>query len=334
MNNDKNILLVGGCGYIGTTTIDFFLGKNYKVTCVDNLIYGQGNTIKKFKKKKNFTFKKIDLRDKKRIEAVLNKNSNILILAGLVGDPITKKYKRLSNSINYIGIKNLILNCKKKKNIKRLVFVSTCSNYGIGKNKLLNEKAKLKPLSFYSKQKVKIEKFLIKMKKQHFAITILRFATAFGLSPRMRFDLTINHFTKSFLDERILKIYDQKTSRPYCHVLDFARAIKKVLESEVKKIDMQIFNVGDNKNNFSKKDIVDKISKYIKKPEILFLKKGVDKRNYRVDFRKINRILKFKPKYSVDYGIKEISKFIISYKQKKLNIKKFGNFKIKKAFNK
>tara|TARA_B100001093_G_C26815347_1_gene1009459 strand:+ start:1262 stop:2263 length:1002 start_codon:yes stop_codon:yes gene_type:complete len=331
MKKKRSILILGGAGYIGTVTVEFFLKKNYSVTCVDNFLYGQKNILKKFLKNKNFKFFNLDLRETKKIEKILSKEINILILAGLVGDPITKKYKKLSHSINYTGIKNFILNCQRKKNIKRLVFVSTCSNYGIGEKKLLSEKAKLKPLSYYSKQKVKIEKLLIKMKKTNFTMTILRFATAFGLSPRMRFDLTINHFVKSLLDGENLKIYDPETSRPYCHVLDFARAIKKVFESKAQKIDKEIFNVGDNKNNFSKKKIVDQISKYINQPKILFLKKGVDKRDYTVDFKKIKKTLNFKTKYSVDFGIKEISKYIKKHKKLNKPLKNLGNFKIRNS---
>ena len=92
----------------------------------------------------------------------------------------------------------------------------------------------LRPISHYSKQKVKIEKFILNLKNKNFSPVILRFATAFGLSLRMRFDLTINHFTKSFIKKEILKIFDPETSRPYCHVIDFARSIEKVLISEKK----------------------------------------------------------------------------------------------------
>jgi nucleoside-diphosphate-sugar epimerase len=328
MKKKKSILILGGAGYIGTVVVDFFLKKKYKVTCIDNLLYGQKGILKSFKKNKNFIFLNIDLRDRKKIDKVLSQETNILILAGLVGDPITKKYKKLSHSINYIGIKNLILSCRSKKNIKRLVFVSTCSNYGIGEKKLLSEKAKLKPLSYYSKQKVMIEKLLIKMKKTDFTSTILRFATAFGLSPRMRFDLTINHFVKSLSDGETLKIYDPKTSRPYCHVLDFARAINKVFESKTEKVDKEVFNVGDNKNNFSKKKIVEQVSKYISSPKILFLKKGVDKRDYTVDFMKIKKRLNFKTKYSVNFGIKEILNYVEKNKKNKKSLKKLGNFNI------
>ena len=144
----------------------------------------------------------------------------------------------------------------------------------------------------------------------------------------MRFDLTINHFVKSLLDGENLKIFDSETSRPYCHVLDFARAIKKVFESKVEKIDREIFNVGDNKNNFSKKKIVDQISKYINQPKILYLKKGVDKRDYTVDFKKINKTLNFKTKYSVQFGIKEILNYVEKNNKIKKSLKNLGNFNI------
>ena len=328
----KNIVIIGGLGYIGSVAVNYFLKKKYKVICIDNLLYNQNKVLKIFLKDKNFIFVSQDLRNTKKINIELSKYDNVLILAGLVGDPITKKYKALSNSINYIGIRNLILECKKNKNLKKLIFVSTCSNYGIGKKKLLNEKSNLKPLSYYSKQKVKIENFLIKMKKVHFTTSILRFATAFGLSPRMRFDLTINHFTKNFFYKENLNVYDPNTSRPYCHVLDFARAIERVFTSKVDKIDREIFNVGDTKNNYSKKKIIDKISKHINQPKVLFLKKGVDRRDYRVDFSKIKKKLNFKTKYSIEYGIKEIFRFLKKNKKLKNKLKNLGNYKINNKF--
>ena len=211
-----------------------------------------------------------------------------------------------------------------------MIFVSTCSNYGIGSKKLLKEDDDLKPLSYYSKQKVKIEQLLIKIKKVNFIWTILRFATAFGVSPRMRFDLTINHFVKSLLDKEQLEIYDSQTFRPYCHVKDFARAIKKIMSSNPKKINNAIFNVGSNRNNFSKRKIYEKISMHIKNTKVRFLKKGFDKRDYVVNFKKINKVLNFKTIYSVDYGIREIIKYVKqNYKENK-SLKNFGNYKIRK----
>ena len=327
MKSEKKILLLGGAGYIGTVVTEYFLKKGIQVTCLDNLIY-KHKPIKKFLKNKNFKFKNCDLRNKKDYEKILNHHEDIVILAGLVGDPITKKYPKLAESINYIGIKNFIIECKKKKNIDRLIFVSTCSNYGIGKGKkLLDEKSPLRPISLYSKQKVKIEKFILGLKKIKFCPTILRFATAFGVSPRMRFDLTINHFTKSFIEKETLKIFDQKTSRPYCHVIDFARSIDQVLKSKREKVFKEVFNIGSNKNNYSKKNIIDRISRLIKKTDLVFLKGDIDKRDYKVNFKKANRVLNFSPKFTINQGIKEIQKYMkINKKQKLRNL---GNYIIK-----
>ena len=324
----KNIIIIGGAGYIGNVVADYFLKKNYEVISYDNLIY-KNKPISKFLKHKNFKFIKGDLRNLKKLSVALKNQKNVVILAGLVGDPITKKYPKLSEKINYQGIKKLILLCNKTQSIERLVFVSTCSNYGIGKGKkLLNERAPLRPISHYSKQKVKIEKFILNLKNKNFSPVILRFATAFGLSLRMRFDLTINHFTKSFIKKEILKIFDPETSRPYCHVIDFARSIEKVLISEKKKIDNQVFNIGNNKNNYSKQNIINRISKLIPKTKLIYLKGDVDKRDYKVDFNKAKKVLKFVPKYSIKDGILEIKKFLIQ--NKNLNFKKLGNYNINK----
>ncbi len=244
-----------------------------------------------------------------------------------MGDPITKKYKKLSNSINLIAIKNLIKRLN-NQNIKRLIFVSTCSNYGIKKNKLLKETAKLNPISFYSKQKVAIEKYL-QDNKFNFSKTILRFATAFGLSRRMRFDLTVNEFVKiAFFDED-LEIYHGNTYRPYCHVKDFGRIIDKMIEAPTKKINDEIFNCGSNNNNFSKIQLSNFLKKKYKKLRIKKVSVNLDLRNYRVDFQKIQNFMGNKKKFiSIKYGINEISKFL--KKNSHLNFKNYGNYKIKK----
>ena len=317
---EKKILIVGGSGYIGTVTVNHFLKKNYKVVCIDNLLYGQNKSLKQFLSKKNFTFLKIDLRDILKIDKAIKNSQNILILAGLVGDPITKKYKKLSHSINYEGIKKLINRCKNIKNIKRLVFVSTCSNYGIGKKVLLNENSKLKPLSLYSKQKVKIEKFLIKMKKTHFTTTILRFATAFGLSPRMRLDLLVNDFCYRAFRDKYLVLFESHFKRNYIHIRDVSRVFIHCLNNFDLMKD-NIFNVGLEDTNISKKELCIAIKKHI--PSFDFFEnnftKDPDQRNYIVSNQKIIAT-GFKTKFSLDFGIQELLKGYVGLKNYK-----FGN---------
>ena len=164
----KEILLVGGAGYIGTVLTEYLLNKNFKVKCLDSLIYSQKDSIKKFLKNPNYTFILEDMRNNKSIEDYINKNTikNIVILAGLVGDPITKKYPELSSKINDIGVKNAI-DVSFQNNIKKLIFVSTCSNYGLIKNNdLADENYPLAPISLYAKSKVKAEKYIMNHKNR------------------------------------------------------------------------------------------------------------------------------------------------------------------------
>ena len=326
----KKILLIGGAGYIGCVLTRYFLDKDYLITSLDNLIYKNDQTFEQFKSHKNFKFILGDLRNQSLMGDLLDECDFCIILAGLVGDPITKKYPDLAESINYNGISNII-NLSLKKKINKFIFVSTCSNYGLNEtDKLLNENAELKPLSLYAKHKVAIEKKILSLKgESFFSPTILRFSTAFGLSSRMRFDLTINQFTKSIFQKEKLVVFDANTWRPYCHVKDFARALETVLLATKKNTEYQVFNVGGDTNNYTKKQIVEKISRFIPNKEVEFTNKTQDARNYKVDFSKIKKILNFEIKYSVEDGIKEIIEYL---KKNKINEdkknSKYGNYVI------
>ena len=324
----KKILIVGGEGYIGRCLSEYFLKKKFDVTSFDNCIYGQRYTNKK-KKIKNFTFIKGDILKNKDINKIVKINYDaIIFLAGLVGDPITKKYKLLSKAINETGILKFIKKIYSIENSKKFIFISTCSNYGLSKSKYLTEKHKLKPLSLYAKSKVKIEKFILSLKKKNsFQPTILRFATAFGFSNRMRYDLTINQFVFELYKKGFIEVYDYDTWRPYCHVKDFVRLIDKVILAKSNLTSYEIFNAGSNKNNFSKKNIAYKIKNKIG-GKIILLKKSLDKRNYVVDFSKVKQVLNFKPKYTIEYGINEVLKNLKLEKEKNLKYSTFGNYKI------
>jgi len=329
---NKKILVIGSQGYIGVVLTDYLLKEAYKVIGTDNFIYNQ-KKINFYNK--NYKFINCDLRDKDKIYKLISNVSYVVILAGLVGDPITKKYPNLAHDINYKGIKNIIKICSKSK-IKKLIFVSTCSNYGITKgDKFLKENHVLKPISLYAKQKVKIERFLLK-NKFNFSITILRFATAFGLSPRMRFDLTVNEFVKDAFFKKQLEIYEPNTYRPYCHIKDFCRIIDLVLKKKLNDLEKEVFNCGSNNNNYSKIQIARVLKKRFKSLKIVINKNVKDKRNYKVDFGKIKKVLKFRPKYSVNYGVSEIINFLKKNIDSKLdenvNNKKFGNYLIKKYY--
>ena len=328
----ENILIIGSQGYIGTVLCAELIKKKFNIIAVDNFIYSQKKINFSLKK---YIFFKCDLRNTNKIVKIASSASQVVILAGLVGDPITKKYKKLSENINFNGIKRLIF-ALNKTSIKKLIFVSTCSNYGVKKsNKLVREEDVLSPVSLYANQKVKIENILIK-NKFNFAPVILRFATAFGVSPRMRFDLTVNQFVRDAIFKKNIEIYEPKTYRPYCHVKDFAEIIYKVIKKDSKIISKEVFNCGSNENNFSKLAVANLIKKHLKNIKIKINYAVKDKRNYKVDFTKVRKFLNFMPKYSVNKGIKEIINYIKIHKNYKIfkddRSSNFGNYKIIKKF--
>jgi len=328
------LLLIGGGGYIGTVVADQLLRDKYDLTILDNFIYNHKDSINNLKKFDNFKLIEGDIINKDFLYEKIKNYDCVVLLAGLVGDPITKKYPNLSNEINDFGIKNAI-DATFKNKIKKFIFISTCSNYGLIKSDdLADENHSLAPLSLYAKNKVKAEKYIMNYKNESSdtSTTILRFATAFGLSYRMRFDLTVNEFVKILNDGKELSVYDADTWRPYCHVKDFARLMIKILEAPKEIVDFEIFNAGGDENNYTKEMIAESIKNILSRGKINYLKNDVDPRNYRVNFDKLKKIINFTPKYSIEYGIEEV---LSKIKQNKFsNIKNFhGNFLIKDALN-
>jgi nucleoside-diphosphate-sugar epimerase len=326
----KKILLIGGGGYIGSVAVNYLLNKNYQVICYDDFIYNHDYILKNISKKK-FTFIKSPLKTISNFKKLFNNLYGVIILASVVGDPITRKYPFFANEVNIKQTKKLI-NFLLNYQIKKIIFVSTCSNYGVTKDNVpVSESYKLNPKSIYAKNKVSIEKYLYSIRRKFKSeISILRFATAFGLSPRMRFDLTINEFVRDIFINKKITVFDHLTWRPYCHVRDFAKVIYSILHKDIKRKKFEIFNVGSSKNNYTKIMILEKIKKYIKRFNIIYKKNSSDPRDYRVNFDKLKKYYKLGSFISVDNGIKEI--IGILKRRKYLSIADYpdrlGNYKI------
>lgn len=305
----KKVLLIGGAGYVGNVIAEYLLNHNFHVMVYDNFIYDHDFSNKHLIEKNNYKFVNGDIRNLSTLNDLILDIDSVVILAGLVGDPITKKHPELSHSINLNGIQSCI-DFFDDKPIKNLIFVSTCSNYGLIKeNELADEQFQLNPLSLYAEAKVEAEKYLLSKKdKVHYAATVLRFATAFGLSSRMRFDLSISEFVKELYIGNDLIVFDEHTWRPYCHVKDFARLIKIVLEANKEKVNFEVFNAGGDKNNYTKKMLIDEILDFIPDGKVSYTKNSPDPRNYRVSFEKVKNTLGFEPNFSVKDGIQELVK--------------------------
>ena len=306
----KNILITGGAGYIGSVLVNNLLKDKFKVTCVDCLNFGIKSLTTPLQDN-CFKFLNCNINNLNEINSILKltKFDAIIHLAAIVGDPACKLYSNLAIQTNWASSKWLIDKCIEFK-IPRFIFASTCSNYGKMKDSdsFVDETSALAPISLYAELKVKFEKYILEKKYLHneFCPTILRFPTVYGLSPRMRFDLTVNEFARDLYFNKKLEVYDPDTWRPYCHTRDFARIIELVLKAEKNKVDFEIFNAGSDSNNFTKREIVKEICKIIDRNNILYSEKGRDPRNYRVNFKKIDQVLEFRPLINLKEGIEEI----------------------------
>lgn len=321
------ILVTGIAGYIGSVLGRLLLKKDYRVMGFDNLSFGD-HGLKRLSLNKNFKFYKGDIRESKSYHELLKKADAVIHLAAIVGDPACSKYPALAKNVNWNASKKFYDYAASEPNIKNFIFSSTCSNYGKTKGgKLVDEGSPLNPVSLYAELKVALEKHILDSRtRSDFIPTPLRFATVYGLSPRMRFDLTVNEFAREVALGKELIIYGEQFWRPYCHVEDLARGCISVLEANPKVVDHQVFNVGDTKENYRKKDLVDIILNLYPSAKIKFVYKDEDPRDYRVNFDKIKKALGYKISKTVPQGIKEICKavesgrFINTYSSKYSNV--------------
>lgn len=303
----RRVLILGAGGYIGPVVTGHLLGRGYQVRALDLFLFHSQAALAEFRGHPGFELVEGDHCDRRLVEAALAQVTDVVILSGLVGDPITKRYPEASKKINDDGLRAL-MRLFDGRGLDRVVFVSTCSNYGmIADDTLAAEDFELKPLSLYAKAKVAMEREILdRAGAVDFHPIILRFATAFGVAPRMRFDLTVNQFVRDIYLGRELLVYDAATWRPYCHVGDFADVIARVLEAPGYTVASEVFNAGGDVNNFTKQMIVDAIREFLPKARVRYQDQGPDPRNYRVDFAKIRARLGFEPRYTVRDGIREL----------------------------
>ena len=308
----RRILLTGGAGYIGSVALDRLL-KNHELTVFDTLLHGV-NVLTPFFSRPGFQFIKADIRDVEQVKKALGGIDTVIHLAAIVGDPACKKFKKDAESTNTEG-SEILLSEAKSAGVKKFIFASTCSNYGVMKNAVgpLDENAELAPQSEYAKQKTGFEKYRNEHPSVGMKTVVLRFATAFGISPRMRFDLSVNHFSRDLALGKKLEISAAKTWRPYCHVQDISQAISLVVNRPDEMDISPVFNVGSSKENYSKEMLVNEILREIPNGKTDFLTDpGSDIRNYFVDFSRIRMELGFQNRFTVPDGIREVVRLVKS----------------------
>lgn len=307
----KRILVTGAAGFIGSVLVRKLLDKGYIVRGLDLLYFG-GESLLGVINHKNFEFIKGDIRDISIIKEATKNIDAVIHLAAIVGDPACSKQPTLAEEINWYGTQQLFDYTNKDTKIERFVFASTCSNYGKMKDDdYVDENSPLNPVSLYARLKVRFEEYLINSKtRDNFIPTSLRFATVYGVSPRMRFDLTVNEFMRDATLGRELVVFGEYFWRPYCHVEDLANACILVLETNKNVVEHNVFNVGDTDQNYQKKMIVDEILKIVPETKVKYVPQIEDPRDYKVNFSKIKNLLGFNITKRVPDGLKEINQII------------------------
>ena len=303
-----------GGGYIGVALVRELIKNNYKVTVLDNFMFNQQYVFLELIKNKNLTVINGDVRNTKLLKKLIKENEFIIPLAGIVGAPACKRKPKLATDINLNQIKNISRFAGSKN---KIILPVTNSGYGVGKKgEFCTEESPLNPISHYGITKVKAEKEIKKTKN----FISLRLATVFGLSGRIRTDLLVNDFTYRAVFEKKIELFEPHFKRNYIHVKDVARVIIFCIKN-FKKYKKNIFNIGLETANLSKIQLCKLIQKNHKnfKIKINEFAKDPDQRNYIVSNKKI-LATGWRPKYSLESGIKELIKCYDS-----LNIKRNSN---------
>jgi nucleoside-diphosphate-sugar epimerase len=227
------------------------------------------------------------------IETVVEELDYIIHLAAIVGEPSCKQYESSVYGIN-IGSTNWLSECAYKYDVP-LLFLSTCSNYG-KTDKVVTENSPLEPLGLYADSKIRAEKIVLDNKQ-----LVLRMSTLFGVSYRVRYDITINDFVYQYYRNKLLKVYGEDTWRPYLHIQDACNMIIQCMEKDLHGV----YNVGFNDLNYQKKEIVNKIVDFLGEGKIEYVEFD-DPRDYKVNFDKIEKELNYQYKFSLDDGIREL----------------------------
>jgi len=299
-------LVTGGAGYVGAGVVRELLGAGHEVVVLDSLLHDQEDVAAGLEAAGARVLRG-DLLDGGATAAALDGAESVVHLAAVVGDSACARDPDLSGAVNVEGSAALVAEAM-QAGVRRLVFASTCCNYERMADPLVpvDETVPLEPVSLYGEQKVAIERRLLEQPLDGLVPTCLRLATVYGVGERMRFDLTVNEFTRELWAGNVLEVYGELW-RPYLHVLDAARAIARVLRADEAQVGHRVFNVGHSDENYRNVDLVEVIRQRITRGEVHYVHRDEDPRDYRVDFTRIRDELGFESAMRVPDGVDEIA---------------------------
>jgi nucleoside-diphosphate-sugar epimerase len=302
------LLVTGNKGYIGTVMVPMLQAEGFNILGLDNdlfngCIFGDESICGNIQKIPYFKkdIRDVELSDLQGVDAVVH-------LCALSNDPLGYFNPEVTYEINFEAAVRLA-KLAKKAGIQRYLYTSSCSVYGASGADVVTEESKLNPITPYGISKMRAEEAIIKLADKNFSPIFLRPATAYGVSPMLRFDLVLNNLVAwAYTTGIVLLKSDGAAWRPIVHIEDIARAFIAALDAPLDLVYKQIFNVGITEENYRVRELAEIVKDTVPNSEIRYAKDAEpDKRSYRVDFSKITQTLpKFKPKWNARLGAKQL----------------------------
>jgi nucleoside-diphosphate-sugar epimerase len=301
---DPIVLVTGGVGYVGSHLVRKLLARGYRVRVVDCNLYGR-HGIEEVADHPRLELIEGDIRHLRTMAFVTKGVSRVIALAALVGDAACGLDPDETIATNFEATRLLAEVCE-KAGVERVVFASSCSVYGANSELTLNEGSWLNPVSLYARTRIQSEEELLRHSGR-LPVTILRLATVFGLSPRIRLDLLVNTFTAHAFYNKRIRVFGGNQWRPNLHVQDAAEAFIAAAEAPEAKVAGEIFNVGNNAQNHTVLDVANMVIAALPDATLERAEGLSDERDYRVSFDKIRHVLGFETRFTVEDGIRELA---------------------------
>ena len=323
----RKILITGGAGYVGAVLVPRLLADDYCVTVYDLMIYGE-NALPKHP---NLTVVKGDIRDQKLLTKAMLSQDAVIHLACISNDPSFELNPALGRSINLDAFQPLV-EISREQGVKRFIYASSSSVYGIKKEMDVNEAMSLEPLTDYSRFKAECEKILLDYQSPNFSVVIVRPATVCGYSPRQRLDVIVNILTNLAYNKREISIFGGEQLRPNIHIADMVDSYILLLQSDDLEVAGQIFNAGFE--NQKVKDLAEIVKEVIGQDVRMVTLPTEDNRSYHISSKKIYDELGFKASRTIRDAVIDIKKAFDQGKlPNSLNDERYFNIKRMQSLN-
>jgi len=299
---NRKVFVTGGAGYVGSKLIPSLLDQGFEVVVYDTFWYGK-DVFNSVSNTQGLELIEGDIRDKSKIEESLTNCTDVIHLACISNDPSYDLNPKIGEDINFNSFEPLV-NLSIKKGVRRFIYASSSSVYGMKEEDNVTEKLSLNPLTDYSKFKALCEPLLLEKTSPNFVTTVLRPATLCGYAPRQRLDLSVNILTNHAVNERIIKIFGGQQYRPNLHIDDMCMAYLSILQQPENVITGEIFNVGGE--NLTIKEIADIVSTEVGQPLEIKVEDTPDKRSYRISSEYIKEKIEFTPQKGVKDAVLDL----------------------------